>query len=296
MLWGLIVLLIVAALVLQLLIAWGVLRQLRRPQRRSAGYALAMGEPTSPEEAGYETEELSVELDGRPPADLWLVTGRRPDGPVMLLVHGWGDSRTSVLRWLPQLAPHASTIVLFDLRGHGDSPVATSTWGSGDRDDVIRIARTLHERWLERKLVLIGISMGGSVAIDVGREAPVDAIIVDSPCLDPQDAVYRTLRKHRLPAWLTTRIVFAWLHRRDPELSDGDAAEHARGLTVPLLVIHGDADVIVPVDHARTIADAASAGRLVVFQDAIHLGACDRDPDKYGATVSQFLKEHVISR
>ena len=294
MIWGLIILLIVAAVAVQLLIAWAVLRQLGRPDRRSAGHALAMGEPTTPQEAGYGAEELTVELDDRPPIDLWLVTGGRPDGPVMLLVHGWGDSRTTALRWLPQLAPHASTVVLFDLRGHGDSPVATSTWGSGDRADVVRIVQAL--RRPQRKLVLVGTSMGGTVAIDAGREAPVDGIIADSPCRDPQDSVYRTLRKRRLPAWLTTKLVFAWLHRRQPDLRDTDAADHARELSVPLLVIHGEADVTVPVDHARMIADSARAGRLVVFEEAIHLGACESDPDRYAAAISKFLGENQLSR
>jgi pimeloyl-ACP methyl ester carboxylesterase len=111
--------------------------------------------------------------------------------PLLLFVHGWTCRRTY---WLPQLeyfsAAHA--VAAPDLPGHGDS-------GCGDRSrwgvesfalDVAACVDTLQAE----KVVLIGHSMGGAVALEAARRlcatvaavVLVDTFVIDYGGLPPE--------------------------------------------------------------------------------------------------------------
>src|SRR5688572_8403335 len=99
--WGLIILLAVALALLVLIATAVTAHVLTHPPRRTEGVAVARGEPTNPVEAGakeYTTHTLMFP-DGRK-IELWDVRGERPDGPLTVMLHGWGDSRLGELIWL----------------------------------------------------------------------------------------------------------------------------------------------------------------------------------------------------
>jgi pimeloyl-ACP methyl ester carboxylesterase len=107
--------------------------------------------------------------------------------PPLLFIHGWTCNRTN---WRDQV-PHFAKkhrVVAVDLRGHGESDKPDQDYTiEGFVDDVA---------WLIRKLgleqpVVIGHSMGGTIALNLAREQPKLAsaiVMVDSPiCPLPED-------------------------------------------------------------------------------------------------------------
>ena len=109
------------------------------------------------------------------------------DGIPLLMLHGFSNDAHVWAELAPALAPHYRTLAL-DLRGHGDS-----NWDSEGRYDPVSMARDVEAvcegLGLER-LVLIGHSMGGRVAIRFAGRNPgmlAGLVIVDSgPDLDPR--------------------------------------------------------------------------------------------------------------
>lgn len=100
---------------------------------------------------------------------LVVVEGGIPDGPEILLVHGFSQSHLSFLRQLTGPLAKEFRLVAFDLRGHGVSP---KPWRSEDyaasdvwADDV---ARVIAAKGLENP-VLVGWSYGGFVVVDYLR-------------------------------------------------------------------------------------------------------------------------------
>ncbi|MDQ3875563.1 MAG: alpha/beta hydrolase, partial [Actinomycetota bacterium] len=67
-----------------------------------------------------------------------------------------------------------------------------------------------------------------------------------------------------------------------------DSTDVVRGLPMPLLVVVGDRDAFLPLDEARSIADAAPDGRLVVVEGAGHLPSLER-PDEFNSALVEFL-------
>jgi pimeloyl-ACP methyl ester carboxylesterase len=86
----------------------------------------------------------------------------------LVLVHGWSCDRSY---WRATLDPFADRyrVVAVDLGGHGESGVQRSTWSMpAFGADVAAVVQALE---LSR-LVLVGHSMGGDVAVEAARQLP----------------------------------------------------------------------------------------------------------------------------
>lgn len=111
--------------------------------------------------------------------------------PLLLFVHGWTCRRSY---WLPQLEYFAGNhaVAAPDLPGHGDSGMGSrSHWGvKSFALDVVACVDTLQAE----KVVLIGHSMGGAVALEAARHLGntvaavvlVDTFVIDYGGLPPE--------------------------------------------------------------------------------------------------------------
>lgn len=67
-----------------------------------------------------------------------------------------------------------------------------------------------------------------------------------------------------------------------------DNTETLRALDVPVFVMHGTADPVVPVDNGRYIAAQAPTARTSYWEDAQH-GLFVEDPDRFAAELTEFV-------
>ena len=78
------------------------------------------------------------------------------------------------------------------------------------------------------------------------------------------------------------------------DLADANAEQAAKGAKVPLLVIHGSDDFMVPPYSARRLADAAaSEHELLKVDGAGHCCASLVDPEAYFSAVLGFAQKHL---
>jgi pimeloyl-ACP methyl ester carboxylesterase len=57
---------------------------------------------------------------------------------------------------------------------------------------------------------------------------------------------------------------------------------------VPMLIVWGDRDPFIPVDHAVAAHDAMPGSRLEVFEDVGHFPHCEA-PDRFAAVLIDFI-------
>jgi 3-oxoadipate enol-lactonase len=69
-----------------------------------------------------------------------------------------------------------------------------------------------------------------------------------------------------------------------------DSTPTLAGLQVPVLVISGDQDPIIPVEEAATMTAAAADGRLVVIEGSAHLAPIERSE-----AVNRALRDHLMA-
>ena len=251
------------------------------------------------------------------PAIFWESAG---GGSPVVMIHGGQMDRRM---WDPQFLPYAKSlrVVRYDVRNYGRSASATVPYS--DVDDLLALLDELGIR----RAHLVGLSLGGRIAIDFTLEHPdrVASLVAVAPGLrgfpneDDDDsrwlAALRAAQDKGGEAaaelWLSDPFMVpamenpaiaprlrqlalengrAWL--ANPLLEkrvDPPAAKRLGEIKVPVLVVVGDRDI----KHMQRIADKLSAdiggAKKVVIAGAGHISNMEK-PAEFDAAVLPFLK------
>jgi pimeloyl-ACP methyl ester carboxylesterase len=232
----------------------------------------------------------------------WYLGARRPRGAV-ILVHGRGASKGNELNMqamalVRRLLDSELSVLMLDLRGHGDSDAARLTYGCNERLDVLGAVDWLIGRGYRPGTIgVLGASMGGSAAIAAAAEEPaIGAVVSDSAFAD-----FAAVLRHNFPRVMRTRLALAllpgalWWVRRwtGVALQRFRPAELVRALQHrPLLLIHSRGDRFVTAEHAERLA-AASGTEAWVSDTEGHVATFMAQPQEYGERVGGFFSRHL---
>ena len=135
-------------------------------------------------------------------------------------------------------------VFIFDYRGYGRSEGKPSEEGTyKDAEGAVAYLRGRADVEQD-KIVYFGRSLGCGVAIELALKEPARAMICESPFTSIQAMAKRTY------PWLPGIGVFA--------RTKYDSISKIGDIRVPLLVLHGNADRIVPIELGRELYDAAN--------------------------------------
>ncbi len=194
------------------------------------------------------------------------------DRPLTFVVaHGFTHStaRVPFLRLASWLSRFGEVRGL-DFRGHGRSAGASGVGGDLELLDVDAAVRAAREAGAQT-VVTVGLSMGGGAAL---RQAAIGTFRPDA--VVSVSAVSRWFVRDTLPMrrvhWLLETTVGRRLGSRvlgirlaPPWESDPPAPVQLVSsiAPTPLLLVHGDQDTYFPLEHVRTLAQAAGPGATV---------------------------------
>jgi fermentation-respiration switch protein FrsA (DUF1100 family) len=189
----------------------------------------------------------------------WYLPAAGPARGTVLHLHGNAENISTFIGAVHWLPARGYNVLLLDYRGFGESG------GEPSIDHVNEDARVALDWLLARpgadseRLVVFGQSLGGSAAIYAVAHHPqrerVRAVISEGAF-----SSYSRIAREKLDAfWLTWPLQWPL----SLLFSDRYAAERAAPLLdpVPLLVMHGEQDPVVPVTHSRRLFDAAKGPR-----------------------------------
>jgi alpha-beta hydrolase superfamily lysophospholipase len=216
-----------------------------------------------------------------------------PEKPraLFVLVHGFkGFKNWGFFPWLAQeLVACGYAVCRFNMSrsGIGEDPESFDRLDLFERDTYsieladLRIAvRHAQQQFPNLPTILLGHSRGGGIAILGAREVPeLSAVIAWSPisrCDNWAPAtiedwntrgVTEIVNQRTKQTMRISRDVMDDFHAHRERL---DIVRAARGLRVPLLVVHGERDDSVSVEEGRLLAATASDASLVVIAGAGH--------------------------
>lgn len=187
----------------------------------------------------------------------WFFAAPGPSPRVTVLVfNGNAGNRAYRGPLAAALQRRGLQVLLMDYRGYGGNAGAPSQHGLAADARAARMYLAGRPDVDLSRLVYFGESLGTAVAVDLAVAHPPAALVLRSPFTSLADVG----RYHYpfLPVRLLLRDRFS-------------AIDQIPGLRVPLLVIAGAQDRIVPIDNSRRLYEAAMAPKtLLVLPDADH--------------------------
>lgn len=284
--------------------AWTVHRLRRPPRRTSAGAALRSrpGDPGElPDPRPFSAWRLEWEGRSLP---VWDIPGDDPRGPVAILTPGWGDSRVGAMARFSALLPVCSRLVAWDPPGLGESDPGPWPMGLAEHRALLALIERVSRP--DDRVALLGWSAGaGTSIVAAATDSPVRerfaGVIAEAPYRLAHTPARNVMRAAGMP-WLPNGpLAFAWMGWRlgpGPRWRGFDRAAHASRLSCPLLVIHGEADEVCPIDDGRAIAQAGR-GELHAVPGAGHndLWTNERWSGALSERVAAFVRGlHPINR
>lgn len=222
---------------------------------------------------------------------------------VVILVHGRDACRGDELRGTTEslvesLALRGLSVLMLDLRGHGESDHARLTFGRRERHDILgAVDFLLHRGYSAGRIGILGASMGGVSAIAAAAEEPaIGALITDSAYASLHEVLAAQFtRLTKLPLFVLAGALVA-----ARALTGENLLRHAPGVNMkrlrgrPTLVIHAEHDPFVPVHHARILAHAGD-GEMWITSGTGHLSSFFATGPEYLALVGAFFAHHLAA-
>jgi uncharacterized protein len=198
----------------------------------------------------------------------WFVpaTGQTDTRMAVLVAPGNGGNRAGRAGFAQELSRRGLAVLVMDYRGYGGNPGSPSEEGlAADADAAVEALQKLG--YPLQRTVYFGESLGSGVVAALQVRHPPAGVVLRSPFTELAD-----VGAHHYP-WLPVR---ALLRDRFPVL------DHLAASDVPITVIYGDRDSVVPTGLSARVADQApSLAERVIISGADH-----NDPGMFGPRVA----------
>jgi len=201
--------------------------------------------------------DVVLETDDGLRLGAWLVPAAEPDRDVAVLVaNGNAGNRAARAPLARALAAEGLTVLLFDYRGYGGNEGSPSEQGLAR--DVRAAQRFLVEDagMAPGRVLYYGESLGAAVVTELATEVAPGGLVLRSPFAD-----LASVGQAHYP-FLPVRFLLRDRYR---------LAEQLATVKVPVAVVYGGADSVVPPQQSRAVAGAAQTlVRLVEVEGADH--------------------------
>jgi fermentation-respiration switch protein FrsA (DUF1100 family) len=231
----------------------------------------------------------------------WFVPSK-VSNKTIILIHGMNSSRTLEFdghfpEFGADLQKEGFSVLMIDLRGHGQSGDARFTFGLTERRDVIGAVNWLKSKGYKSKDIgVLGVSMGAATAIGAVADDPdIGALVVDSGYAQVYPVMQHNWRNvSGLPdIFLPSTMMFgSWLTGYDLN-SSKPVNEIGRIAPRPILLIHGVSDPFIPVNQAYELKTAAPSSEYWETPAAKHPESYNTNPEAYIRKVSSFFRQRL---
>lgn len=245
-----------------------------------------------------QTDKLNRYIDVAGTRIRYMEMGEERGDPPLLMVHGYNGSCDY---WFPYALPGLATqrrVVALDLPGNGWS----GTWAKYSFEAYASFIADFMDTIGMQRADLLGHSMGGQVASLAAAKHPDrfrKLVLVSSAGarklrLNPitylrmlADPSLRQLGLYPvfLRVALRGRAAFQSLHM----LQHSSIGSAFKLLTMPILLIWGDRDQVIPLDYGNLMAKQLPKARFVVIKGAGHMPFYEK-PDEFNRLVLDFLR------
>ncbi len=211
--------------------------------------------------ANVEFAGSDIELEG------WRCHATAPRRGTIVFLHGVADNRASSIGVIERFGPRGFDVIAYDSRAQGGSGGDACTYGFYEKQDLERVIDTI----APGPIVLLGASLGGAVALqEAAQDSRVTAVVAAETFSD-----LRTVATERAPfalgGFLLRRAFQVAAKKGHFDIDAVSPERAAASIRVPVLLIHGAADVDTRPSHSqRVFAALKGPKRLIIVPAATH--------------------------
>lgn len=224
----------------------------------------------TPEQLGLDYENVYLTVPNELQVHGWYLPARDEALGTILFLHGNAENISTHIRsvfWLPS---YGFNVFLLDYRGYGHSE-GDAGIEEAHADVEAAISYLVSRGGVDRNaLVLFGQSLGGTIAIqavaNTQHRQHIKGLVTESAF-----SSYRDIAREKLAEFWASwpfQWPFSWL------ISDSYSPLKSIGSLkpLPIVIIHGDKDRIVPMHHAYRLFHAAQEPKqLWIEQEMGHI-------------------------
>ncbi len=236
------------------------------------------------------------------------------EGPVVLILHGWGSSSGAWRKIQESLSASGFQVIIPDLPGFGKTPPPNSVWGVHEYADfVFRFMDNLNIQ----RVILAGHSFGGQVAVQCSLLHPekIERLVLIAPAAvrhkpTLQNYILKYVAKtvgmilYVVPHNIRENIkhaAYALLRRRDyvmaygimrdifKKLTQEDFSPVLKGIKTPTLLIWGKKDIMTPIEDGEFMASQIPGATFKVFSENGH-NFHTEDPETLVEKIKEFIQ------
>lgn len=212
---------------------------------------------------------------------------------VAILCHGYrGTGYRDFCGGAKEAIELGYNVILIDHRAHGLSEGHSITFGVRESKDLSSWIDYAKERFGQNiALVLIGISMGGATVLMTADKINNAKIIADCPFTSPKIMLKETVRALKLPVSIMYPLInLSSIIYAHTNLNKVSAFNSIKNTTNKILIIHGDADSIVPNWISNDLFKAyPDKIQYEIFKGAEHGMSYLLDTPRYQRIIKEFL-------
>ena len=191
----------------------------------------------------------------------WLCGTPLTSRGTLVVLHGVADTRASTAPIVERYLARGLDVIAYDSRAHGESGGDMCTYGFYEKRDL----RSVIDAFGHGPIVVLGTSLGAAVALQEAASDPRVTTVVAAESFSD----LRTVATERAPFVFTPwsiKQAFDLAEQRGRFRVDEVSPQKAAAMIhVPVLLVHGAADVETPPDHSRRIHDALQGPKRLIL-------------------------------
>ena len=190
------------------------------------------------------------------------------DAPVIVVLHGWGGNSSLMLPLAPHIHDGGFHALFVDARNHGLSEEDSFSSMPRFAEDLEVAVEWARKRDDVTAVGVIGHSVGaGALIFSASKGVPIDAAVSVSSFAHPGEMMHENMP---FPKPVVNAILEAVQRTIGYRFDEFAPRTRVVAVDIPLLLVHGDKDDVVPITNLHQLADAHGGAEVIIVPGGGH--------------------------
>lgn len=255
-------------------------------------------ESTKPSDLGLVADKLIIETEDLLMLDgYWIHAATEPKA-ILIFVHGIGGCKEHFLRMSKQMVHHGYESIVFDLRAHGNSEGAFTTYGFKEKNDISTIINLIRSKNDSIKIGIWGNSLGGAIALQtMAQESEISFGVIESTFRDLEEIMIDYQRRViNIPLGYYMKKSMREAERLAGfEIKDVKPIVSVKQIAKPVLITHGDSDENISYLYGKDLYDnlLTQDKKWILVEGGGHFGLSETGGNDYLNQILDFIEGQV---